>query len=99
MKIEILDEAQHDLLDGSQFYNRIEVGLGDYFFNSLLSDIDSRQIYAGIHPRVFDYFRCLSKRFPFAIYYEFQTGLVQVYAVIDCRRSPTWIRQRLQRQG
>ena len=99
MNIEILDDARQDLLDGSQFYNRIEAGLGDYFFNSLLSDIDSLQIYAGIHPRVLDYYRCLSKRFPFAIYYEFHPGLVEVYAVLDCRRSPTWIRQRLQRQG
>lgn len=74
VKIEILDEAQHDLLDGSHFYNRIEVGLGAYFFDSLLSDIDSLEIYAGIHPMVFDYYRCLSKRFPFAIFMSFKPG-------------------------
>ena len=99
MKIEILDEAQQDLLEGFHFYERIELGLGSYFFNSLLSDIDSLLVYGGIHPIVFGYYRALSKRFPFAIYYEFQQDLVQVYAVLDCRRNPTWIRQRLQRQN
>ena len=41
MNIEILDEAQQDLLEGFHFDERIEMGLGSYFFNSLLSDIDS----------------------------------------------------------
>ena len=99
MKIEILDNAQQDLMEGFHFYERIEVGLGPYFFNSLLSDIDSLKIYAGIHPRIFGHYRCLSKRFPFAIYYELESELVRVYAVVDCRRSPTWIRQRLRRES
>lgn len=98
MKIAILDEAQQDLLEGFHFYERIEIGLGSYFFDSLLSDIDSLVVFAGIHPIVFGYYRALSKRFPFAIYYEYQNELVQVYAVLDCRRNPTWIRQRLERQ-
>jgi hypothetical protein len=99
VKIEILDDARQDLLDGSQFYNRVEASLGDYFFNSLLSDIDSLQIYAGIPSRVFDYYRCLSKRFPFAIYYEFHPGLGSDLLSARLSQEPTWIRQRLQRQG
>ena len=43
MKIEILDEAQQDLIDGFRFYESQSIGLGDYFLDSLFSDIDSLQ--------------------------------------------------------
>ena len=41
MKIEILDEAEADLIEGFHFYERQETGLGLYFLDSLFSDIDS----------------------------------------------------------
>jgi hypothetical protein len=53
------------------------------------------QIYAGIHPIVFGQHRGLAKRFPFAIYYTVTGDTVHVNAVLDCRRNPTWIRDRL----
>lgn len=46
MKIRILDSASQDLEDGFHFYERQESGLGDYFIDSLFSDIDSLRIYA-----------------------------------------------------
>ena len=95
MRIEILDQAQDDLLQGFSFYERREPGLGSYFLDCLFSDIDSLLLYAGIHQVVFAYHRCLSKRFPFAIYYSKEGDLVRVHAVLDCRRNPTWIRERL----
>lgn len=70
-------------------------GLGDYFLDSLFSDIDSLQIYGGIHAREFGYQRLLAKRFPFAVYYRVENNVARVYAVLDCRRDPAWIRQRL----
>lgn len=68
MTIEILDEAQEDLIRGFHFYESREPKLGSYFLDSLFSDIDSLLVYAGIHQTTFGYHRCLSKRFPFAIY-------------------------------
>ena len=44
MKIEILDEAQEDLVEGCHFYERQLEGVGDYFLDSLFSDIDSLQL-------------------------------------------------------
>lgn len=70
MRIEILDEAQEDLIQGFHFYEGREAGLGAYFLDCLFSDIDSLLLYAGIHQLVYSYLRCLSKRFPFAIYYS-----------------------------
>ena len=39
--------------------------------------------------------RLLAKRFPFAIYYRIQNEVVRVYAILDCRRDPAWIHDRL----
>jgi hypothetical protein len=41
MRIEILSDATEDLLDGYHFYERQAPGFGDYFLDSLYSDIDS----------------------------------------------------------
>ena len=99
MRIEILDEAREDLIQGFHFYESREPGLGSYFIDCLFSDIDSLFIYAGIHQVLFAYHRCLSKRFPFAIYYSIEKQLVRVHAVLDCRRNPSWIRRRLKESG
>ena len=54
MKIEILDEAEADLIEGYHFYEAQDAGLGSYFLDSLFSDIDSLLIHAGVHAVVFD---------------------------------------------
>ena len=95
MKIRILESASQDLIDGFHFYEKQSIGLGNYFIDSLFSDIDSLQIYAGIHPIYFGYHRMLSKRFPFAIYYKISDNEALVYAVLDCRRNPALIRKQL----
>jgi plasmid stabilization system protein ParE len=95
MRIEILDSAEKDLLDGFEFYQRQSKGLGAYFLDSLFSDIESLYLYAGIHALHFRYHRLLSKRFPFAIYYRLQKDIIRIYSVLDCRRNPVWSRNRL----
>jgi hypothetical protein len=89
MKVQVLDEAEQDVLDGSRFYEMQGEGIGDYFLNSVLSDIDSLQLYAGIHPVHLGYHRLLCRRFPFAVYYRIAQNTAQVYAVLDCRQDPT----------
>lgn len=37
----------------------------------------------------------LSRRFPFGIYYEVEDETAYVYAILDLRRDPLWIQQRL----
>ncbi len=95
MKIRILSTAETDIEEGYRFYELQSPGLGSYFLDSLYSDIDSLAYFGGIHQVVFGYYRLLSKRFPFAIYYRIIDDVVMVYAVLDCRRKPTWIRVRL----
>jgi plasmid stabilization system protein ParE len=95
MRIEILDEAEKDLVDGFAFYEQQSKKLGDYFLDSIFSDVESLHLYAGIHALLFGYHRLLFKRFPFAIYYRIENDIIRVYAILDCRRSPAWIRDRL----
>ena len=70
MKVQVLDEATSDLADGYRFYERQAEGLGDYFLDSLWSDIHSLRLYGGVHTAHHGYHRLLSKRFPFAVYYS-----------------------------
>jgi hypothetical protein len=95
MRILILPSARDDLSDGSDFYERQQAGLGDYFLESLLSDIESLRLYAGIHTKRFGYYRLLSKRFPFAAYYDKERKSARIWAVLDCRSDPDAIRERL----
>jgi len=96
MNISILSSAKGDLVNGYYFYEAQAQGLGAYFRDSLFSDIDSLMIYHGIHAQCFGkYYKMLSKRFPFAIYYTVEDKNIVVYAVLDCRRNPAWIKGRL----
>ena len=97
MKIQILDLAKADLIEGYYFYEELEAGLGDYFLTNLYADIDSLAIFGGLHPKPYlHYHRALAKRFPFAIFYTVDEAIVKVRAIVDCCRKPSWIRQHLQ---
>ena len=95
MSIRILTSARNDLADGMRFYEIQAPGLGAYFLDSLSSDIDSLQLYAGIHRKVFDFHRMLSKRFPWTVYYRVEGDEVLVFRVLDARRDPGRIRAAL----
>lgn len=96
MRVQILDEATADLADGFRFYERQAEGLGDYFLDSLWSDIQSLRISGGIHAIHYGYHRLISKRFPYAVYYRIEDGVAHVRAVLDCRQDPGWILDRLE---
>ena len=96
MKTRILPEAEHDLEIGADFYEAQREGLGRYFTDCLMSDIESLQLYAGVHQREHGLHRCMSKRFPFAIFYDLTDETIDIYAVLDCRRNPATIRRLLE---
>ncbi len=95
MKISIQPSALADLRVGFRFYEKQQAGLGGYFLDSLYSDIESLLLYAGIHSQHFGKYRVLSDRFPYAVYYELREDLIMVRAVLDLRRDPSWISQKL----
>jgi len=63
MRIEILDGAEKDLLEGFEFYEGQSEGLGSYFLDSVLSDIESLHLYAGIHATYFVIIDCWRSAF------------------------------------
>jgi hypothetical protein len=87
----ILEEAFDDLTEGKAFYDMQETGVGDYFWDCLISDIESLIIYAGIHSKKFDLYHMFSKRFPYTIYYEVTDNIAYVVAVLPMRRDPSRI--------
>lgn len=91
----VLEEAAGDLEAGRSFYEEREAGVGRYFLNNLLSDLELLRHHAGIHPVHFGFHRLLSQRFPFAIYYDVTDDLARVAAILDMRRDPAWIRKEL----
>jgi hypothetical protein len=95
MRVKILSVAEVDLEEGYRFYESQAGDLGTYFLDTLYSDIDSLAYFAGMHRIVLGYHRLLSKRFPFAVYYRIVDHMVLVFAVLDCRRNPSWIRAKL----
>jgi len=95
MKVQVLEAATADLADGYRFYEQQTDGLGDYFLDSLWSDIHSLRLYGGVHAMHYGYHRLLSKRFPFAVYYRVEDGVARVRAILDCRRDPDRIFERL----
>lgn len=89
MNIRILELAIQDIESGRQFYEQQQPSLGVYFLDSLFSDIDALLLHAGVHQQFFGFYRALSKRFPYAIYYRLNGDSIEVWRVLDCRQNPT----------
>ena len=83
MRIEILDRAEDDLIEGFRFYENQQVGIGSHFLVNLYLDIDSLSLNGGIHPRVYkDYHRLLSRRFRLPFTTRFRRT--------RCSFTPSW---------
>lgn len=58
MKIKLHSSAKKDLIEGFHFYEKQQQSIGQYFLDSLYSDLESLSITAGIHLTVYKtYFR------------------------------------------
>lgn len=98
ISIRLSSDALGDLNDGFDFYEAQEPGLGEYFKACLIADIEGLKLTAGIHRTVHrNMRRILSRTFPFAIFYTWspEESCAIIWAVIDCRRDPTWIQRHL----
>jgi len=77
IEIKIIKEAVNDLKNSKVFYNNQKMGLGDYFWNSIIKDIESLNIYAGIQ-----------KKFPYSIYYYISNKIAYVVAILPMKIDP-----------
>lgn len=90
-------DAERDILDGIAFYGAIGPDVGNYFYLSILADLQALSVFGGVHSKRFGYHCMPAKRFPFAIYYAVSDSTVYVVAILDERRDPDWIARRLER--
>lgn len=97
MKVKILLSGIKGIEVGKEFYDSQEKGVGNYFLETIFSEIESLRLHGGIHRKVFGYFRLLARKFPYAIYYIKEEDVVIVYRILDCRRDPDFHRKSLQR--
>ena len=95
MEIVFLSQVEDDLSGGRNFYDQQEPGIGDYFVSSILADVESLALFAGVHRKQFGLHRMLGRTFPFAIYYAIAGEQVVVYGILDMRSEPTWLRAEL----
>jgi hypothetical protein len=94
----ILKEAVDDLDEGKSFYDFQEHGVGEYFFDCIVADIESLIIFAGIHRKKSGLFQMFAKRFPYAIYYDIIEKYSYVVAILQMRRDPAWISRKLMKR-
>lgn len=94
-QIQVLSDAENDLEEGRVFYDNQQQGIGEYFWDSLLSDIESLIIYAGAHSKEYGYYRMSSKRFPYSIYYDLKGNTAYIIAVLPERKNPSWLHGKL----
>jgi len=84
-QVVVLADAAEDIEAARDFYDMQESGVGEYCVDSLLADIE--------------FHRMLANRFPFGIYYREHGDEAQVFAVLDLRRNPNWIRKELRKRN
>ncbi|MBT4525006.1 MAG: type II toxin-antitoxin system RelE/ParE family toxin [Deltaproteobacteria bacterium] len=94
-EIVVLKEVANDLNAGREFYALNGTSVGDYFWDSMISDIESLVVYAGVHERIRGLYRMPAKRFPYSIYYEIADDIAYVIAVLPMRRNPIWVTSKL----
>jgi plasmid stabilization system protein ParE len=95
----VLEEAAEDIEQARDFYESINTGVGDYCVDSLLNDIESLREFHGIHAKHLGFHRALSNRFPFGLYYRETATRTEVFAILDLRKDPSWIRAEIENRS
>lgn len=99
MRVELREEARDDLVVGAMFYRRQVATLEDHFISCLRDDLRNLETTFGVHERYRGFYRKLSRRFPFAIYYLVTDEVVDVVAILDCRMDSDAIDHRISRSN
>jgi len=95
IRILTLEEVGFDLNDGEAFYEMQSPVLGQYFRDSIIADLQSLWLYAGIHSKQYGFYRMHASRFPYAIYYQLMDSVVIIVAILDMRQNPSKTRSKL----
>ncbi|OJU98363.1 MAG: hypothetical protein BGO12_10310 [Verrucomicrobia bacterium 61-8] len=98
MRVRISQDAFDDIREASRFYDQLSPGLGKYFRKRISEDIECLSRNGPINPVIHgDIHRLLCNVFPFSIFYRSRSSWLEVIAILDLRRNPAWIREKLSR--
>jgi plasmid stabilization system protein ParE len=96
VKVILTPEADLDITEAYIWYERRRTGLGEEFLTAVDASIERirrwPEMYAAVHEA---YRRALTRRFPFALFYEYAEDTITVYAVFHTSRDPRKWRARL----
>jgi plasmid stabilization system protein ParE len=96
VKLRIAPEAARDIDEAYSWYESQRVGLGEDFLSCVDACLQAICRRPEMHEKVHqDYRRGLIRRFPYAIYYEYDHSAVTVYCVFHTSRDPDKWRKRL----
>lgn len=96
IEVFVSSDAEIDLLDGIEYYESKQQGLGTFFRTSILADLTSLELLGGSHAKKFGFHRKLCKTFPFWVYYRMESeSLLTVVAVVGQKRGDEYLEARL----
>jgi plasmid stabilization system protein ParE len=96
-----IPEAQWDIIDASDYYDRAQAGLGNDFVVEARAAMGRIAGQPRLYPRVIPPVRgrevrqALVRRFPYTVVYEVTSAEVIIVAVVHVRRSQRVWRRRL----
>jgi toxin ParE1/3/4 len=89
-------EVQQDVREAYDWYEERRIGLGEEFLSCVEACIErvcrSSEMHAIVHE---NYRRALVRRFPYAVFYEYESNIVTIYCVFHTARDPAKWRSRL----
>ena len=92
----IAPEARRDIEEAYDWYENRRVGLGEEFLGCVDACIEAICRNPELYAKIFrDYRRGVVRRFPYAVFYEFEADTVTVYCVFHTSRDPEKWRTRL----
>ncbi|RLA47051.1 MAG: type II toxin-antitoxin system RelE/ParE family toxin [Gammaproteobacteria bacterium] len=87
--VRLREEAEFDLTEAAEWYERQRDGLGHEFLDEVLSTLDAIRIEPQSYPLVHrKTHRALVSRFPFAVFYRVQSSDIVVVSVMHGSRHP-----------
>ena len=96
MKVIVLQTAEEDLEHSWQFYENQEPGVGNAFYEEVISAVRALSQDYPLHPCQGRFHRSLVRKFHAGIYDSIETDQVVVHRILDLRRDPRWLRRQLQ---
>ncbi|VEN75341.1 Predicted plasmid stabilisation protein ParE [Candidatus Desulfarcum epimagneticum] len=92
----IAPEALRDLDEAYSWYEDRRHGLGEDFLTCVDTVVQTICRNPGLYAKIYkDYRRALTRRFPYAVFYEHMDGKIIIYSVFHTSQSPDKWKNRL----